>query len=121
MQFYQSGCENCGFLSLEGDQDRCSECTTPHFQGMISYMDPPASWTAKWTHTSEFLCSMRPTAYLRQSQILQLIHRDKYLMLLLCAAKFLPGVYALSVQAVVPPHIEEILEDNKINWHKRPT
>ena len=55
-QFYQSGCENCGFLRLEGDQDRCSECTTPHFQGMISYIDPPASWTAKWTHTSEFLC-----------------------------------------------------------------
>ena len=58
---------------------------------------------------------------LQPSQVLQLIYHVKHLMLLSCAAKFLPGVYALSVQAVVPPHIEEILEDNKINWHKRPS
>lgn len=55
MQFYDKGCENCTFLSLEGDQDRCSECTTPHFQGVISFIDPPASWAAKWTHSSASL------------------------------------------------------------------
>jgi len=86
-QFYTSGCENCDdFLRLEGDQDRCSECTTPHFQGMLTIMDPQASWTAKWTHSRHFV----------------------------------PGVYALSIQEKVPEHIEEILVDNKIAWHRRP-
>lgn len=40
---------------------------------------------------------------------------------LLCAARFVPGVYALSVQAVVPEHIEDILAEHKINWHRRQT
>ena len=44
------GCENCGFLGMEGDKDRCLECTTVSFQGMISVMDPASSWCAKWLH-----------------------------------------------------------------------
>lgn len=35
------------------------------------------------------------------------------------AARFTPGVYALSVQAAIPEHIEEILIDNKVAWYKR--
>ena len=45
-------------------------------------------------------------------------------MLLTClglAAKFAPGVYALSVQAVIPPHIEDILAEKKVAWYKRST
>ena len=38
----------------------------------------------------------------------------------LSAGHFVPGVYALSIQEEVPQHIEEILADNKIAWHRRP-
>ena len=57
LQFYNNGCENCNFLRLENDQERCSECTTPNFQGLISFIDPPTSWTAKWTHSGNTQCA----------------------------------------------------------------
>ncbi|KAK9805669.1 hypothetical protein WJX72_010935 [[Myrmecia] bisecta] len=34
-------------------------------------------------------------------------------------SKFAPGCYALSVQSELPQHIEDILDDNNITWHKR--
>ena len=32
-QFVESGCDNCTFLSLEGDRGRVSDYTTPNFSG----------------------------------------------------------------------------------------
>lgn len=47
-QFKESGCENCPFFSMEHDQERVLECTSPNFTGIISSMDPSNSWAARW-------------------------------------------------------------------------
>lgn len=31
-QFYDAGCENCPFLSMEGDRERIFDCTSTEFQ-----------------------------------------------------------------------------------------
>ena len=31
-QFYDSGCENCAFLEMEGDKERVFDCTTTEFK-----------------------------------------------------------------------------------------
>ena len=31
-QFYDTGCENCHFLSMDGDRERIYDCTTTEFQ-----------------------------------------------------------------------------------------
>ncbi|KAK9903411.1 hypothetical protein WJX75_004942 [Coccomyxa subellipsoidea] len=54
-QFADGGCENCGFLGMDGDKDRCLECTTVAFQGMISVIDPTSSWCSKWLHLSKMV------------------------------------------------------------------
>ena len=46
----EGGCENCPFLAMDGDRERAMDCTTVAFQGMITVIDPAASWAAKWLH-----------------------------------------------------------------------
>ena len=31
-QFYEQGCENCGFLEMAEDRERIEDCTTTEFQ-----------------------------------------------------------------------------------------
>ena len=52
-QFVEGGCENCPFLAMDGDRERAMDCTTVAFQGMITVIDPAASWAAKWLHVCE--------------------------------------------------------------------
>jgi len=33
---------------MKGNPDRVSSCTSPHFEGIISIVDPEASWVARW-------------------------------------------------------------------------
>jgi transcription elongation factor SPT4 len=47
-QFRQNGCENCPQLSMAGDSDRVTECTTPVFQGLVAMLEPRSSWVARW-------------------------------------------------------------------------
>ncbi|KAJ8762012.1 hypothetical protein K2173_006614 [Erythroxylum novogranatense] len=40
-QFRESGCENCPFFKMDEDHERCSDCTTPNFNGpVISVLVP---------------------------------------------------------------------------------
>jgi len=47
-QFLEMGCENCPYLDMEGNHERCNKCTTAFFEGQVAVMDPSESWTAKW-------------------------------------------------------------------------
>ncbi len=131
LQFAGGGCENCGFLGMEGDKDRCLECTTVAFQGMVSVIDPASSWCAKWLHLCKFLFSLPlktiPKHSKRSSYSLDTVKSQRnnaHIALkplpmsndgcLLCfgAAKLVPGCYALSVQVEVPPDIKELMAEN---------
>jgi transcription elongation factor SPT4 len=54
-QFYESGCDNCGFLSMQENSSRVTECTTVYFEGLIAMMQPRESWVAKWRRIGRFL------------------------------------------------------------------
>jgi len=65
-QFYESGCNNCESLELEGNPGRIENCTTQHFSGCaaslfglprlllssprstVSIFAPTESWSARW-------------------------------------------------------------------------
>mmetsp|Transcript_37138 Transcript_37138/g.46461 ORF Transcript_37138/g.46461 Transcript_37138/m.46461 type:complete len:96 (+) Transcript_37138:277-564(+) len=47
-QFYEQGCENCEFLALQDDRERCMEITTDQFEGLVGVMDPKNSWVSRW-------------------------------------------------------------------------
>ena len=48
-QFAMDGCDNCErFLGLKGDMDKCMECTSANFDGMIAVCQPNDSWVCKW-------------------------------------------------------------------------
>ena len=48
-QFEATGCENCAFLEMEGDEDRVADATTADFKGVMAMADPSGSWAARWT------------------------------------------------------------------------
>ena len=54
-QFIEQGCENCAILELEGNSERCNQCTTAFFEGQVAVADPQESWTAKWLRVDRFL------------------------------------------------------------------
>jgi RNA polymerase subunit RPABC4/transcription elongation factor Spt4 len=39
---------------MKGSPDRIQACTTTHFDGCISVVDPEKSWVARWQRTSTF-------------------------------------------------------------------
>mmetsp|Transcript_22111 Transcript_22111/g.30763 ORF Transcript_22111/g.30763 Transcript_22111/m.30763 type:complete len:134 (-) Transcript_22111:80-481(-) len=54
-QFINEGCENCPFLNLEDNHDKCNSCTTAFFEGQAAIMDPRESWTARWIRVDSYL------------------------------------------------------------------
>jgi hypothetical protein len=47
-QFLTDGCENCETLNLKNNTELVSQWTTNAYSGVISLIDPKASWTSKW-------------------------------------------------------------------------
>ncbi|CAK5050271.1 unnamed protein product [Meloidogyne enterolobii] len=48
-QFEMDGCDNCDrFLGIKGDIEKCVECTSANFDGMIAVCDHNDSWVSKW-------------------------------------------------------------------------
>uniref|UniRef100_A0A6U5K8B7 Spt4/RpoE2 zinc finger domain-containing protein n=1 Tax=Grammatophora oceanica TaxID=210454 RepID=A0A6U5K8B7_9STRA len=54
-QFIKDGCENCPFLDLMENPERCNACTTAFFEGQAAVMDPRVSWAAKWIRCDNYL------------------------------------------------------------------
>lgn len=43
------GCPNCeAHLLLSGNREAVDECTSQVYDGLITLVDPSASWVAKW-------------------------------------------------------------------------
>jgi len=47
-QFVDSGCENCDFLGMVGENDKVHDCTTAYFEGTVALIQPGGSWVARW-------------------------------------------------------------------------
>jgi len=47
-QFVDSGCENCDFLGMVGENDKVHDCTTAYFEGTVALIQPDGSWVARW-------------------------------------------------------------------------
>mmetsp|Transcript_8005 Transcript_8005/g.25210 ORF Transcript_8005/g.25210 Transcript_8005/m.25210 type:complete len:84 (-) Transcript_8005:5107-5358(-) len=47
-QFLTDGCENCDTLNLKNNTELVSQSTTNEYSGVISLIDPKASWASKW-------------------------------------------------------------------------
>ncbi|VDD91481.1 unnamed protein product [Enterobius vermicularis] len=48
-QFVLDGCDNCErYLTMKGDEEKVSECTSSNFDGIIAAASPEDSWVCKW-------------------------------------------------------------------------
>mmetsp|Transcript_19489 Transcript_19489/g.24539 ORF Transcript_19489/g.24539 Transcript_19489/m.24539 type:complete len:134 (+) Transcript_19489:120-521(+) len=47
-QFLNEGCDNCPYLEMADDRERCNMLTSAFFEGVVAVMDPSDSWAAKW-------------------------------------------------------------------------
>ncbi|KAI9826865.1 MAG: transcription elongation factor spt4 [Thelocarpon impressellum] len=48
-KFMREGCPNCEeYLSLAGHMEAIEECTSQVYEGLITLLDPKASWVARW-------------------------------------------------------------------------
>mmetsp|Transcript_95099 Transcript_95099/g.266278 ORF Transcript_95099/g.266278 Transcript_95099/m.266278 type:complete len:141 (+) Transcript_95099:65-487(+) len=54
-QFVNEGCENCPFLDMADNPERCGACTSAFFEGQAAIMDPRESWAAKWIRADNYL------------------------------------------------------------------
>lgn len=54
-QFYDNGCDNCPFLTMNDDQEACNRYTTAFYEGQAAVMDPRESWVAKWLRVDNYL------------------------------------------------------------------
>mmetsp|Transcript_30297 Transcript_30297/g.66637 ORF Transcript_30297/g.66637 Transcript_30297/m.66637 type:complete len:138 (-) Transcript_30297:205-618(-) len=54
-QFVENGCENCPFLEMVDDPEKCNICTTAFYEGQAAVMDPRESWVAKWLRVDNYL------------------------------------------------------------------
>eukprot|EP00879_Flechtneria_rotunda_P018410 GHRR01019312.1.p2 GENE.GHRR01019312.1~~GHRR01019312.1.p2 ORF type:complete len:134 (+),score=36.70 GHRR01019312.1:1776-2177(+) len=53
-QWLDTGCDNCRWMDT-ADMESLDLCTTTNFSGLMTLMEPPSSWVAKWTHTAKFV------------------------------------------------------------------
>ncbi|TCD69178.1 transcription elongation factor spt4 [Steccherinum ochraceum] len=57
--FRKHGCPNCEeLMQMKGYPDRIGVCTTTHFDGIISVIDPETSWVARWQRTAKYVRGM---------------------------------------------------------------
>lgn len=42
-------------MQMKQSQDRVASCTTTHFDGVISLLDPENSWVARWQRTGKLI------------------------------------------------------------------
>lgn len=53
-QFINDGCENCIFLDMIDNREKCNMYTTAFFEGQTAVMDPMHSWVAKWLRVDSY-------------------------------------------------------------------
>ena len=121
--FRKHGCPNCEELmqvrlshprwkdyfscritsQMKGYPDRIQSCTTTHFEGVISVINPEDSWVARWQRTCACI-----TGSLRGPRA------DPF-----AVAKYVRGMYAVRVKGRIPEDVEAELENRNIKYRPR--
>eukprot|EP00958_Prasinococcus_capsulatus_P017841 scaffold2045_cov404-Prasinococcus_capsulatus_cf.AAC.34 len=114
-QFLEEGCENCAFLGIEGDRERMFDCTTTNFSGPCAGGWPmPGKLATPNFGPATGQCCLLDEA---QGELERKVATPRRKVLtfrlggLPCADKKTAGCYALQVNAEMPEHIQDILED----------
>jgi Spt4/RpoE2 zinc finger protein len=96
---------------MKGSPDRIQACTTTHFDGTISVIDPEKSWVARWQRTSAsflYFFFVLPSS-------LPLACGCWYVVV----DKYVRGVYAITVKGRIPEDVEQELEVQGIKYRPR--
>lgn len=131
-QFYDQGCENCGFLRLDGDRERIFDATTTEFQvedGCRGLVGSACMSLGGTTHRAVPGCPLWMSKSLRlttghlctvQGLVSIVDPKSSWCAKWLHHRKHVPGCYALSVEVdQLPQHIEDILADQGIKWRRQ--
>jgi transcription elongation factor SPT4 len=86
---------------MKGSPDRIGACTTAYFDGIISIVDPEASWVARWQRTCE--CHSCFPVYFSYCH----------------TAKYVRGMYAVRVKGRIPEDVEAELDSRGIKYRPR--
>ena len=87
---------------MKGYPDRMQSCTTTHFDGVISVINPEDSWVARWQRTCTYSSCLR-------------VHPADSCN----AAKYVRGMYAVRVKGRIPEDVETELENRNIKYRPR--
>ena len=89
---------------MKGYPDRIQSCTTTHFEGVISVINPEDSWVARWQRTCAYNAISR-----------DIRHADHPSF----TAKYVRGMYAVRVKGRIPEDVEAELENRGIKYRPR--